>query len=190
MIHQPNPGPGSFTIFQNTGPPGIINFGPAVNYSITGNPQALAVADINRDQKPDILIVANSPNALKVFENKLATVSITITLQPSDAIVCIGATATFTAAATGTTNITYQWQFAPTSAGPFNDVENGGGYSGATTGTLSVNTTGNFGAGRYQCKISGDLAPTVFTTDDGLFINAIPLLFERQRYKRESQKPP
>ncbi len=36
--------------------------------------------------------------------------TITITLQPTDATVCEGSTATFTTAAAGTTSITYQWQ--------------------------------------------------------------------------------
>lgn len=101
--------------------------------------------------------------------------SITITTQPSDFIACVGQTATFTTAATGTTNITYQWQYSPnTSPLNFADINNGGGYSNTKTAILSVNTTGNFGAGRYRCKINGDLATTVFTNDEGLFVNPVP----------------
>ncbi len=101
--------------------------------------------------------------------------SITITTQPSDFIACVGQNATFTTAATGTTNITYQWQYSPnTSPLNFSDINNGGGYSNTKTAILSVNTTGNFGAGRYRCKIGGDLATTVFTNDEGLFVNPVP----------------
>ncbi|MFM9839285.1 MAG: choice-of-anchor tandem repeat GloVer-containing protein [Cyclobacteriaceae bacterium] len=101
--------------------------------------------------------------------------TITITTQPSDFIACVGQSATFTTAATGTTNITHQWQYSPnTSPLNFIDISNGGGYSNTKTATLSVNTTGNFGAGRYRCKISGDNAATVFTNDEGLFINSVP----------------
>ncbi len=99
---------------------------------------------------------------------------ITITTQPSDAIVCIGATATFSVAATGTTNITYQWQFSPDGIVPFADIVNGGGYTDATTPVLSVNSSGNFGAGRYQCRVNGDFATEVITNDEGLFINPLP----------------
>lgn len=99
---------------------------------------------------------------------------ISITLQPSDAIVCEGATAAFSTAATGTTNITYQWQFSPDGIVPFADIADGGGYSGTATANLSVNTTGGFGEGRYQCRINGDLAAEVFTNDEGLFINPLP----------------
>ncbi len=178
IAHQPNPGPGSFSVLQNKSSSGTLNFNSAVNYPITRNPQAIAISDINQDQKPDILIVANSGsvgNALMVFENKITTAPvITISQQPVDVSACDGDTKTFTTTATGTTNITYQWQFATTSAGPFNNISDGGGYSGATTSTLSINTTGNFGAGRYRCKIDGDLATTVFTNDEGLFVNTIP----------------
>jgi len=178
IIHQPNPGPGSFSVLQNKSTAGTINFNTAVNYPITRNPQAVAISDINLDQKPDILIVGNAgapANALMIFENKITTGPvITISPQPIDVSACDGDTKSFTTAATGTTNITYQWQFATSSAGPFNNLSDGGGYSGTNTSTLSINTAGNFGAGRYRCKIDGDLATTVFTNDAGLVVNAVP----------------
>lgn len=96
--------------------------------------------------------------------------SITITTQPSDFIACAGVIATFNALATGTTNITYQWQFSPDGVVPFTDLVNNANYSGVTTTMLSINTAGNFGVGRYRCRINGDVAPTVFTNDEGLFI--------------------
>ncbi len=102
-------------------------------------------------------------------------IKISITTQPSDFIACVGQTATFTTAATGTTNITYQWQFSSDGVAPFTDIANGGGYSNVTTATLSVNTTGNFGAGRYRCRINGDFAAEVVSNDEGLFINPIPV---------------
>lgn len=100
---------------------------------------------------------------------------ITITTQPSDFIACAGQTATFNTAATGTTNITYQWQFSADGVAPFADITNGGGYSNVTTSTLSVNTTGNFGVGRYRCRVNGDFATEVISNDEGLFINPIPV---------------
>lgn len=176
VIHQPNP-VGSFTVLQNKSTVGTVNFS-VTNFPITRNPQQLNIADINSDKKPDILIVANSGtlgNALMVFENKIVSVAvITVDAQPVNASVCDGETASFTTSASGTTNITYQWQFASSVTAPFNDITNSGGYSGATTNTLSINTTGNFGAGQYRCKINGDLAITVFTNGVGLTVNTVP----------------
>lgn len=100
--------------------------------------------------------------------------ALSIDTQPADATVCEGATAQFTTAASGTTNIIYQWQFSVDGVAPFTDIVNGGGYSNATTAILSVNTTGTFGAGRYRCRINGDLVPEVITNDEGLFINPLP----------------
>ncbi len=103
-----------------------------------------------------------------------AGAALTITLQPSDVLICDGGVATFSVAATGTTNITYQWQFSPGGAVPYVDVIDGGAYSGATTSTLSINTTGMFGAGRYRCRINGDGATQVITNNEGLFLYTIP----------------
>lgn len=99
---------------------------------------------------------------------------ITITAQPADVTVCAGQIATFTTAATGTTNITYRWQFSPDGVVPFADISNGSGYSNATTQVLSVNTAGNFGAGRYRCRINGDLATQVLTDAKTLIVNSVP----------------
>ncbi len=98
--------------------------------------------------------------------------SITILPQPAPVAVCDGATASFTIGANGTTNILYQWQkFNGTI---FTDVVNGGGYSGATSASFNVNTTGTFGAGDYRCKVSGDLAADVFSNSVTLTVHAIP----------------
>ncbi|HMJ70118.1 MAG TPA: FG-GAP-like repeat-containing protein [Cyclobacteriaceae bacterium] len=99
---------------------------------------------------------------------------ITVTQQPVPSAVCEGATASLTAVATGTTNITYQWQFSSTSGGTFSDIANGGGYSNTSTSTLSINTLGLFGAGFYRCKISGDFATAVNSDVVAVTVNAAP----------------
>ncbi len=54
------------------------------------------------------------------------------------------------------------------------DVTDGGGISGATSPTLTVNTTGNFGAADYRCKVSGDLASDIFSNAVTLTVNPLP----------------
>jgi large repetitive protein len=164
-----------FFILKNTSTPGTINassfaapFATAVN-----NPRGLTTGDLNADGKPEI-IITSAPNSLLIFENVIPSVSITFTTQPTASTVCNGATTSFTTSASGTTNIAYQWQFSTTFAGTYTDINNGGGYTNANTASLSVNTTGNFGAGFYRCRISGDLAATVFSNAAQLTINAIP----------------
>jgi len=177
VIHQPNPGPGSFTVLQNKCSVGVVNFTPT-NFPITRNPQAVKIADVNGDMKPDILIVANSGtigNALMVFENKIVTPAMSVTTQPSPVYsVCDGATPTISTAATGTTNITYQWQIFNAGSGSYVDLTNTGGYSNVSTASFTINSTGNFGAGTYRCKINGDFAVTVYSNTVSFSVNPIP----------------
>jgi gliding motility-associated-like protein len=98
---------------------------------------------------------------------------IQITTQPTDLTSCLGESITFTVAATGTTNLTYQWQFS-TDGIVFTDLIDNDNYANTTTATLSVNTTNNIGAGHYRCQINGDLSLASFTNDITLAINALP----------------
>lgn len=180
VIHQPNPGPGSFTIFKNNSTSGNISFAAGVNFPLSRNPQAINIADINSDQKPDILIVGSggstSPaNALMVFENKITSPTISITSQPTAVYsVCDGATPTISTAASGTTNIAYQWQIFNSGSGGYVDLTNTGGYSNVSTSSMTINSTGNFGAGTYRCKINGDFASTVYSNTVSFTVNPLP----------------
>ncbi|MBN8651006.1 MAG: hypothetical protein J0L67_06250 [Cytophagales bacterium] len=107
------------------------------------------------------------------LDNVIFSPPIVVTAQPNTVAVCNGVTATFTTAATGNAAITYRWQFE-SSPSVWTDLNNGGGYSNVTTATLSVNTTGNFGAGRYRCRISGTAVVDAFTNAATLTINALP----------------
>jgi len=164
-----------FSIFKNLHTAGALSaasFGTPFNTTVTA-PRGIIAGDLNLDGKPEI-IVTRAAGFLLVYENLVPTVTITITQQPQNSAVCENQTTTFSTDATGTTNILYQWQIGATSAGPFTPINNGGGYSNANTKTLSVNTTGNFGAGFYRCRITGDLASMVFTNPAELVITPIP----------------
>jgi gliding motility-associated-like protein len=108
------------------------------------------------------------------FVQKLGapTPFLVITTQPSSTTACTGANATFTVAATGTTNIIYQWQKLNTTTSLYENISNTGGYSGATLPILTINTAGNFGAGDYRCKITGDLVASVLSDIAALSINS------------------
>ncbi len=163
-----------FFILKNTSAPGTISpssfatsFATAIN-----NPRGITTGDLNADGKPEI-IIASAPNSLLIFENSVPSgPTISISSQPTSTAVCNGSNASLTLTATGANNLTYQWQKFDGSV--FNNVSNGGGYSGATTATLSINTTGNFGAGDYRCLIKGDLAPDKFSNTVTLTINVVP----------------
>lgn len=99
---------------------------------------------------------------------------IVIDAQPTDLTACENVTATFSVAASGATNITYQWQFSVDGGSIWDDIDNGGGYSNATTSSLAINTTGNFGAGHYRCRLNGDATLPVITDGAELTITPAP----------------
>jgi gliding motility-associated-like protein len=130
--------------------------------AILGNLSSLEIRGLYRD--------ANTTNRL---DNVNFTPPIIITTQPSSSAVCVGSIATLTTAATGNPAITYRWQRL-SAANTWTDITNGGGFSGATTATLSVNTTGNVGAGTYRCRISGTNVDDVFTNTATITVNSLP----------------
>ncbi|WP_118951449.1 Ig-like domain-containing protein [Taibaiella helva] len=80
----------------------------------------------------------------------------TITAQPSDRTVRNGRDTLFTIAASGGTgNTSYQWQLSTDNGNTWNDVANGGIYSGATTDTLRLTGIQSPMDGyRYQVKLT------------------------------------
>ncbi len=144
----------------------------------SGNLYATGLYFGSTDFDPGAGVFTITPTSADLFVIKLGAPtapSITITTQPTPVTVCDGINATFTTAATGTTNISYQWQLSSTLTGTYNDINNGGSYSNATTLALTIATIGNFGAGFYRCKINGDLATAVFTSAAQLVVNLIPV---------------
>ena len=109
-------------------------------------------------------------NITSRLDNVSFTPPIIINTQPTNVTVCNGATATFITAASNNPGITYQWEIE-SSPSVWITVNNTGGYSGATTATLSINTTGNFGAGNYRCRISGFNVVDELTNSATLTIN-------------------
>jgi gliding motility-associated-like protein len=150
-----------------------VTFGgsAATSFNVVSSTSITAVVGTSTSGKISITTPAGSATSSTDFTIMLPDL-ITISTQPVSATVCEGSTASFTLAATGTTNMTYQWQkFNGTI---FTDLVNGGGYSGSTSATLSINTTGNVGSGDYRCKISGDDSQDKFSNTVTLTVNANP----------------
>ncbi|MBX2946312.1 MAG: VCBS repeat-containing protein [Cyclobacteriaceae bacterium] len=164
-----------FSVFKNIHTSGALSaasFAAPFNTTVTA-PRAIVTADLNVDGKPEIVITRNG--FLAIYENLIPNVSITITTQPtSPAYACEGTNASFITAATGTTNITYQWQKFNTGTSLFENLTNNTIYSGVTTSTLSITTVSNLVAGDYRCLIRGDLAADVFTNVAQFVVNALP----------------
>jgi hypothetical protein len=81
-----------------------------------------------------------------------------ITTQPSPKSACIGGTASFTLAATGSGTLTYQWQ------------KGGSNISGATSATYSIASAASGDAANYTCVVTGGCG-SVTSGAAGLTIN-------------------
>jgi subtilisin-like proprotein convertase family protein len=64
----------------------------------------------------------------------------TITQQPANQSICLGASASFNVVAAGTGHFAYQWQVSTNGGATYNNLVNVVPFSGVTTNTLSINT--------------------------------------------------
>ena len=66
-------------VFQNTSTPGTISFATRVDLNLTAGDFAreLSIRDLNRDGQPEIIVTNSASNTIYVFENNLASTTIT-----------------------------------------------------------------------------------------------------------------
>ena len=98
-----------------------------------------------------------------------------ITSAPSSATISCGGNATFSVTASGTVS-TYSWEYRTSSSAPFwQDVTNGGIYSGATTATLTLtDVPQSFSGYQYRALVKGVCTGVDFTTPPAtLTVNAL-----------------
>lgn len=94
-----------------------------------------------------------------------------VTVTPTSNPVCVGGTATFTAAATAGNPLAYQWQVSTDGGLTYNNV------SGATSSTLAVsNVTSTMSGNRYRVVITSAPCAAVTSTAFGtLTVNPLPV---------------
>ena len=90
-------------------------------------------------------------------------VIVTITQQPSNASVEAGSggTATFgpvSGISSDGSTITFQWEVSTNGGAGWSNVTNGGGYSGATTNTLTVDDDFTKNTYQFRCKMDTNTA--------------------------------
>lgn len=102
--------------------------------------------------------------------------SITITANPSNSTICEATNTSFTVAASGS-GLTYQWQVSTDGGATFNNVANGGVYSGATTATLSITAaTPSLNNNQYRCVVSNPPCNPGISTAATLTVNTFPVI--------------
>ncbi len=144
-------GSGTISSYQwqvNTGA-GFTNIPGATSPTLTLN--AVTVAMSGNQYQVNVFSCTATPitsSAATLTVNSLATIS----AQPTDVTLCLGANASFSVTAAGT-GITYQWQYAATCAGPWSNI------TGATNATLNLNAVILANAGAYHVVVTGTCNP-------------------------------
>ncbi|MEP1788067.1 MAG: FG-GAP-like repeat-containing protein [Reichenbachiella sp.] len=113
-------------------------------------------------------------NSCATVESTAVTLSLNsallnVTENWLDGEVCEEAAASFTVSATGTTNISYQWQESGGTG--FMDISDDNQFSGTNTSTLSIsNVSLSMNGFQYQCIVSGDHAADKTSAAVGLVV--------------------
>jgi gliding motility-associated-like protein len=103
-------------------------------------------------------------------------VAASVITQPENALICSGASSSFTVAVNGTAPISYRWQYYNgTSWGnTANNTPAGAVYTGGTSATLNVSGITSQGDFQYRCSITNCESITISTTAAVLTVNAVP----------------
>lgn len=99
--------------------------------------------------------------------------ALTITSQPTGSTVCAGASTNFAVSTSGTV-ITYQWQESTDGGSTWNNISNGGVYSGANSNTLTLTAVlASMNAYQYRAVVTG-ACPAINSNAATLTVNTAP----------------
>jgi hypothetical protein len=101
--------------------------------------------------------------------------SVAVSSQPADITVCAGDNASFTVVGSGT-GVIYQWEVSTDGGSNYTTITNGGVYSGATTGTLTITgVTFGFNGYKYRAQLSNSTCTTPGVSNAAtLTVNTLP----------------
>jgi hypothetical protein len=101
---------------------------------------------------------------------------IIILTQPASTTICETGNTSFSVAGSGVGTINYQWQVSTDGGSTYNNINNGGVYSGATTATLTLTgVTFSLNANRYRAVLSSAACSTPAISNAAvLTVNARP----------------
>lgn len=120
----------------------------------------------------------NSPSAcIESVSSAGATLTVLeqpeITGQPASQSICQGSNTTFAVNAGSTAGPAYQWQVSTNGGISFNDLVNGGVYSGVNLATLTITGAGvGLNSNLYRCLVSGACEPAVASNAALLSVSA------------------
>jgi len=154
------------------------NAAPGVNDAASYTIGAITTA-MNNNRYRVVINGTCTPTAVSAGAVLTVISPVVVTDDADDIVICETGNVSFTVAGTSSVPVIYQWQVSTNGGTSYTAIANGGGYSGATTATLSIN---NVNAGMnnniYRAQLSNATctAPVSTNTVDPavLTVNARP----------------
>lgn len=140
------------------GPFSDISGATLTSYTATG-----ITAGMSGNQYRVVLTSACATSATSTAAVLTVISPVIVAVQPVASVICSESSTSFTVTGTSTQPIVYQWQVSTDGGNTYNNISNGGFYSGATTATLTVvgaNTSINNNRYRVQLSNASCTAPT------------------------------
>lgn len=149
---------------------GVYSNATTATLNITGATTAMTNYRYRCQLTTSCAVVSNT-NAGILTVNPSPSVS----THPTNKTICNNGSTTFSANGTGFGTITYQWQVSANSGGTWSNISNGGIYSGATTGTLTLTgATTAVNGNWYRAVLTGSCSPAANTNPATLTVNTLP----------------
>jgi len=144
----------------------------SASYTLTNIP-----AGLNNTAYRCIVTGGCAPAATSNCALLTVVVPTTVTASPTDQTICAGSNTSFSVTGSGT-GIIYQWQVSTDGGATYTNVSNGGVYSGATTGTLTITgATATLNNNRYRCQVSNATCTTPANSNAAiLLVNTLPAI--------------
>lgn len=120
-------------------------------------------------------VVTNECGTSQTSNSATLTVntSPTVSVQPGNQTICPGGTAVFSTTASGSSAISYQWQY--NFGAGWTNLSNYGPFSGAYTNTLSVSNPSKYYNGyQFRCQLNTGCTPAATTNAATMTINTQP----------------
>ena len=139
---------GSFmSVYQNVSTPGSItntSLAGRVDFGSGSNPHNVVMGDLDGDGRPDIIFVNQYSGTISIYQNVMpfGGVPPAITFQPTNQVITVGGTASFSVTASGAAPLSYQWNF------------DGTNIVGRTNTTLTLTNVQVSQAGNYAVLVT------------------------------------
>jgi hypothetical protein len=135
----------ALSLFQNVGMGSFTSTSLAtrVDFATGYNAWGVAVGDLNGDGRPDVVFCNAYDSTIQIYQNETPLgIAPVITAQPTNQLVTVGDSVTFSVTASGTMPLSYQWSVNTTN---IND---------ATNATLTLNNVQLSDAGYYSVTVT------------------------------------